>query len=213
MQRCFEAWLPGVKPDAYPPFSKQNVSDLVEQYANGPSIQALVDKPHRFDDLIQTAFERLSAPEPPSKSIPDRMKASTHKAAVVIEPSSDAEPDEDDVGEVEDGWVKRRDVESDGSDVNMHDGDDDTEERVHAGGGDITVKAEDLGEEYGFPGGLFYDDDDLSGPPSVDTSALTLEVDGLEIISLPITRDGSLEPQQNSRGPPSPSSASVLSLD
>lgn len=215
VQRCFQAWSSGAPPDGYPPFSDSNASSLILEYATGPSIRALVNKPHRFNDLIKAAYAKLNTPEPSSKSVPARSKASTHKAAVVIEPSSEPEHDEEDIEEVEEGSVNEGEVEDDDSDVVMDVSEDVAEERENAAGGEITVKAEELDEVYVLGGG-FRDDGENSGGPvsagiSTPRSTLTLEVDGLEIISLPATRRGSLEPQ-HSRGPPSPS-LSLLSID
>lgn len=217
-----------MKPDAYPPFSKENVSDLVEEYATGPSIQALVNKPHRFEDLIDAAFERLDAPEPPSKSVPSRSKASTHKAAIVIEPSSEPEHDEEEIVEDEEGPVNGeededdvegsvddREVEGNDGDVVMDvAGDDSMEKRENAGGREIMVKAEEHDEVYALGGGFRGGEDfdwSANGGRSTPQSTFSLEVDGLEIVSTPQTRSGSLEPHR-SRGPSSPSS-SLLSID
>lgn len=104
------------------------MSSLVEDYATGPSIQALVDKPHRFDDLIKAAFEKLDTPEPSSKSVPARSKASTHRAAVVIEPSSEPEHEEDEEGSVNNG-----EGEDDDGDAIMDDSEDIAKERRECG--------------------------------------------------------------------------------
>lgn len=194
-------------PKSYPPFTDVNVSSLVEDYATGPSIQALVDKPHRFDDLIKAAFEKLDTPEPSSKSVSARNKASTHKAAVVIEPSSEPEHDEQDMEEDEESLTNNGEAADDG-DVLVNHSEDIGIERKNVSGDEIVVKAEDFGDEYVL-GDDFRDDGENFGGPAGE-STLSLEVDGLEIISLPTTRSGSLEPQE-SREPSSPSS--FISLD
>lgn len=64
------------------------MSSLVENYATGTSIANLVGRPKRFDDLIKMAFEKLNIPDTLAKPVPARNKVSTHKAAIVIKPST-----------------------------------------------------------------------------------------------------------------------------
>lgn len=190
------------------------MSSLVEDYATGASIQALVAKSHRFDALIDVAFDKLNTPEPTSKSVPARNKASTHKAAIVIEPSSEPEHDEEVADEDDDSSAG--DDANEGESAMDVDGDVTAGEREDMDGGEVMVKEEDpdFGGDYFFQD-RFRDDGDVAGAASAGRSTphsvFSLEVDGFEIVSDAQTRSGSLEPP-HSRGPSSPS-LSLVSID
>lgn len=113
VQRFFESWGSGVKPKAYPAFSKDNSGDLANKYADSPSIKALVNKSDRFDKLIKAALDRLNNSSKRSKQPAAPRKTFAQEAAVMIEPSSEPEyseseamdDDDDDDDEVGAGRV------------------------------------------------------------------------------------------------------------
>lgn len=180
------------------------MSSLVEDYATGASIADLVGRPKRFDNLIEMAFEKLNTPDAPAKSVPARNKVSTHKAAIVIEPSSEPEHDE----EVSD----ERDGSSAGESADEGEAAMETDDDMDREGGSLIDAAEVTRvkeEELDF--GDSYSGEAVSAGRSTPQSLFSLEVDGLEIVSEPQSRSGSCEPD-HSRGPLSPSS-SLLSID
>lgn len=153
---------------------------LVEDYASGASIQALVNKPHHSNKLINAAYEKLNTPEPSTGILPTR-KASTNRAAVIIKPSSELEHDDEDDYD---------DIDED-EDVSVHEGEDTGNAFMNENGqvpddGEVMVKEEDAEEEY-LLHGEFYGDDGKVFEESASAS-LDLEVDGLQIISVPPTR-------------------------
>lgn len=171
----------------------------MEEYASGPSIAALVAKPKRCEDLIDAAYERMNEPTTPSKSIPARSKPSTHKAAVVIEPSSEPEHDEEEADEDDEASAD----EGADVDVAMEVDADVAGKGENMVGGEVQVKEEDLDEGEELFG------EAVSAGRSTPQSAFSLEVDGLEIVSAPHTRSGS--PELRTSRPPSSRSASVVS--